>query len=406
MNKILSVWKRLVENDSFLKIISLILALVVWIIIINVAAPVNEKTFFRIPVQVNYTDSVPERNGLMMLTSDDSLYVGITVSGQRSRLVGLKEGEITASLNLDNILSEGVHQVPVSVSVKGSGVTVTDISPSRTFVIQFAEVLHRDIPVEIFHTDTYPEGFREVSHQTFPQTIRVSGPNDIVRSIQTARVDLDPSGKEASYTSTLPIRLLDSKGEAVDRKYLTIDTTQIFVNIDLTYEKEVPLTFRLVNGFGGNETYAIATLSQPSVTLCGDARTIRGISSIDLGEIHLENLENGSQILLDLPTWEGVEYANAPENGKVLLIVNFPKATTREISLTSEYLNEQNLLPEGLFFHDGCTVRIRTSASANITAEDLILQATEAEDGKYRLNISLQDSTSYGILGEYYVPVS
>ena len=91
MNKILAVWKRLVENDRFLKIISLVIALVVWIIIINVAAPVNEKTFFRIPVNVNYTDSVPERNGLMMLTTDDSLYVGITVSGQRSRLIGLKE---------------------------------------------------------------------------------------------------------------------------------------------------------------------------------------------------------------------------------------------------------------------------------------------------------------------------
>ena len=37
MNKILAVWKRLVENDRFLKVISLVIALVVWIIIINVA---------------------------------------------------------------------------------------------------------------------------------------------------------------------------------------------------------------------------------------------------------------------------------------------------------------------------------------------------------------------------------
>lgn len=406
MNKILAVWKRLVENDRFLKIISLVIALVVWIIIINVAAPVNEKTFFRIPVNVNYTDSVPERNGLMMLTTDDSLYVGITVSGQRSRLIGLKEDEITASLNFDNILSEGVHQVPISVSVKGSGVTVTDISPSRVFVIQFAEVLQRDIPVELVYTGSYPDGYKEVSHRLSPETIRISGPRDTVESIQTVRIELDPSGKESSYESTLPIRILDSKGEAVDRKYLTIDTTQVLANIELTYEKELPLTFRLVNGFGGNETYASATLSQTSVILRGNAKTIRGLSSIDLGEIHLENLKNGSQVSLNLPTWEGVEYTNAPEDGKITLTVRFSDTAIRSITLTKDLLNARNLLPDGLMFRSGCVIRIRTDASAHITAADLTLSATEAEDGKYRLQISLTDGTPYGILGEYYVSVS
>ena len=56
----------------------------------NIANPTNEKEFKKVPIQINYEGSTPERNGLMMLLSDTNLYVNMIVEGPRSRLVTLR----------------------------------------------------------------------------------------------------------------------------------------------------------------------------------------------------------------------------------------------------------------------------------------------------------------------------
>ena len=86
MTKLFSFLNRLINNNKFLKILSVVLAVITWLFITNVASPVNEKVIPKVPVEILYEGSTADKNGLIMLMNGSDLTVSVTVEGPRSNL--------------------------------------------------------------------------------------------------------------------------------------------------------------------------------------------------------------------------------------------------------------------------------------------------------------------------------
>ena len=406
MNNLINVWKKLCQDNKFLKILSVIIALIIWIIIITIASPVNEKSFYRIPVDVSFEGSVPDRNGLMMILSDTGLTINVDVSGNRSSLVSVRASDITASLNFDAVTAPGIYSIPISVAVDNAGVTVKDISPNNHVIVQFVKVSTRELPIQIEYTSSYPAGYGEVSHEILPQSVTVTGPEDTVGMIDKAVVRINPSARISDYTETCPVHLLDAYGGNVERKNLTLGAESVDVSVSLTYTATLPFDVSLENTYGGNETYASVTFSPADVTLTGDDRAIKNLTKISLGEIKLENHKNGDAVSFSLPTISGVNYINAQPGDVVTATINLPDTVTIPFTFSSSELNMKNLLPGYTFLESyAVDIRLPQASAEQITNNEILLSATLVSEGKARISVALPSGIAYGVMGGYDVNV-
>ena len=80
--------EKLIKNLG-IKILSVCLAMFLWIIIINVDDPVKTRTFTNVPVQVLNENTLTSKNKAYGIVSGDT--VDFTVTGKRTQLEELKK---------------------------------------------------------------------------------------------------------------------------------------------------------------------------------------------------------------------------------------------------------------------------------------------------------------------------
>jgi len=81
--------KKKLTSKLMLKIVSLIVAFLFWLVIINITDPTTSKTFYDIPVQILNENVITSANQVFDIVDGDT--VKVTVKGKRSFVEKLKE---------------------------------------------------------------------------------------------------------------------------------------------------------------------------------------------------------------------------------------------------------------------------------------------------------------------------
>ena len=87
--------KRITKNLT-LKILAFLIAVFLWLIVVNIDDPVDDKTFSNIPVQVTHEEVITDNNNTYQIV-DNTQEVNVTVTAQRSVLDKIKAEDIQAT---------------------------------------------------------------------------------------------------------------------------------------------------------------------------------------------------------------------------------------------------------------------------------------------------------------------
>ena len=126
-----------VRNNWQLKLTSLLLAIIVWFVICEYVDPDTETYVSDIKIDVNYQDSVPQREGLGIMTAIDQT-VSVKLSGSRDTIALMNRGKIKASLDLTNVTRSGAYDLPVRIDLGGQNLTLIEQTIS-TVKVHFDE---------------------------------------------------------------------------------------------------------------------------------------------------------------------------------------------------------------------------------------------------------------------------
>lgn len=398
----------LLRKNSFLKVISVLLAVVFWIYILYVLNPVNDKEFNRISVDLAYEGSIPERNGLMHLLADTNLSIYVKVSGSRSDLMNVSEGDIRATLNLNPITREGTHSVAVSVSTGNKNLKIEDYDP-KNFTIEFASVGSRTIPVELQASGSLPDGYFIDQSAISPTEITVTGPASTVDSIDKAFISVPLTNVKSDIAGEFDISLINKNGENVDRRFLTIanDTKTAAANLTVQYRKNMEATVNVINSSGGNESsYITVTLDTQTIQATGNEKDLAGIEKFSVGTIDTSAIKSSGTIPLTLPQQEGVIL----NKEQVVATVEIaPDTGTKEILFKATDITMNNM-PQGAVGEVISSVRIRIRAKTSdlefLTSETLKCQVDytdKTEDGSYPIIVyaTSNNTLNFGVVGSY-----
>lgn len=218
------------------KIVSVLLAFILWLYVVTVETPINEKTFTNIEIKL--TDAV---NGLSVLAGAGN-FVDVTVRGKKSDLDRLSEADFAATIDISGHTEAGEYELPVKV-VTPSGATFVKQSIKKTYV-KLDEEISKSVPVKAEPLDWqcdsgYSLGLGEIA--VTPAHITVTGPKTELDKIDQAFIEVDCDGivKEDLDRKNAKFNLLDKSGNKVTNPYVTTNVSTADVFIPLNFKKTV-----------------------------------------------------------------------------------------------------------------------------------------------------------------------
>ena len=105
--------KQILMKNFGLKLISLLLAIISWIVIINIQDPVEKEQFTDIPVQIINEEMVQEKYKIPVTIEGDK--VDVIVEGRRSILDNLSQRDFQAIADFSKI--SFMDAVPIEISL-------------------------------------------------------------------------------------------------------------------------------------------------------------------------------------------------------------------------------------------------------------------------------------------------
>lgn len=256
-NKLKSMFTR----NIGMKLVSVVVAFVVWLTIINLADPRITRTISGIPIEMRNEKTVLSENETYVSSSDKT--VRIKIQGVRSEIDKLTAADFTAYVDLKEMSK--VYAMPVHVSLK-SGISVSNLEiTSQSISTMKGDIEEREgkpLMIKVVPKGVPENYYARLNDQSSKQ-VPLTGAKDAINSINMILAEPDLSGAiPSSGEIEAPLRAVDSNGNTVE---IELPLKSIMVNMTLLPEELIKInlvtenedthesTVTAINGFGIKE---------------------------------------------------------------------------------------------------------------------------------------------------------
>lgn len=294
-------------KDSVLKIISLIIAILLWIYIIAVVDPAVTITVRDIPIR--YTNqNVLEEKGLC-LVNDSKTTVELKISGSRKRVANIDNKNIYATVDLTTISKTGTFSLPIAISIPYEYNEIVSKKPyNATVVIDKVETAERD--VKVLTTGNTASGYIAGTAVPSVKSVMLTGAATMIDRISYVGVELDYDGRSAEINDTARLFFVDREEKRIasnNEIYSLVSkgVEEVTVNCPVYKLKTVPVTVDAKTN-GELEDYKISV--QPgNVTIYAENEVLEQIEKIKTETVNLDAMEEKTlEVKLIVP--EGVSF--------------------------------------------------------------------------------------------------
>ena len=311
--------KKYKKIDLVALILCLIVAIAIWVYVMNLNRSVAEKT---ITLTVDVSGQIEAATDGMTILSDSNsidgvsidysqMTVKVTVSGMQSVLDKYKDSDYSVKVDVSDIGGAGVYSLSLSCVTPSDEIGIKSITPSLTGYVLIDKPATRTL-TKI--TAAYEGSFStEDVINIIPElkSLVISGPESRIEAIDRAEVVVLLAGENKSANKTTStIRFYDINGmEIKSLGYINIDPTVVNVYVQIETVRSFPVVFRnnVVEKDGYRYTANISG-DLTSVALYGDTVNMDSVEiAVDFAEIDITAGESGvlSASMIKLP--EGFE---------------------------------------------------------------------------------------------------
>lgn len=359
----------MLNNNSINKIIAVVLALALWIYVIQAENPMQTKTISDVTVQLLNEESLTTRG--LALSGEAYYTVDVKIQAKRAELSGISAGDIIANADLFGY-SMGKNYIPVTVSAP-EGVTILDIKPIKINVV-IEERIEVAKPIRVSFTGPIENGMEAGEISTQPQEILVSGAKSEVSAVSYIKAEVNASKLTAEGTTIQTKAVaVNNSGDVVQN--VRLSSPFVDVTAKLSRVKEVPLNVEITGAVA--PIYEVTGMDIPeTVKIKGSEQALTEVTSLTAAPIDISSVASTSKIPLDITLPEGVEFANGHEN----LTVNI---TIKPVAIKEFTYNSDEILMEGIEDANNISIstpQIKVTVSGS---EDVIAGLVKADIQPY-----------------------
>ncbi len=394
-------------------LLSVFLAVILWLYVRAEKDPVSDARIRNIPVQITGS-SVLSSKGLTVagLSSDR---VSTTLQAPASVLSDISRKNITATIDVSRIDEAGEHTLSYNIvlptNVNTDGVVIQEKEP-ETITVTVEKLYTSTLPIEFRFEGSVAKGYQAGTPTIDPVNVTISGAVEQVNRVARAVVVLEAKDLKEQYTGDLPIRLLDANGDELKDLEVELSSETAYVVYPIVVVKEIPLTVNIIAGGGATQENISEPLIVPSkITVAGTQEDIDHLTEISLGSIDLSKVVGTSNFTFTIDLDPSLENVTGITEAKVTVTVSGLETRSFEVG----NIKLQNI-PRGYSAKadtEAKTVYVRGTADelAMIDSSQLRIVADLKEvtgSGTYTIpvRVYLDAGTEVGVIGDYSIVVS
>ncbi|NLI38601.1 MAG: hypothetical protein GX384_04545 [Clostridiaceae bacterium] len=384
MNKLID---RLFEKDVVVKVLSVLIAILIWFLVLDQDNPFTERT---ITVPLTSNVEVLDAKNLQIIGSSIPATVDIRIKGRRKRVDSVSSGDFSVFLDLSEVEGSGIKSVDVGSPEYTGDKDIIIIGTNPTSVrLHFERVVGKQYPVTIEFTGSLPEGYQVVNQRVDPGIILIEEKEGTLSRV--GRVVALVNLNDLSVTKELVVRatVYDIEGKPMSQfegKYPAI------VSFDLA--RKLPLATP-IKGKPKTGYYFKEIIPDPSsVLVIGTKNLLDSLSRIEAEAIDIEGKSETFKTELNLIVPQGA--ALAETSRPVTALVSIDPLSTRTIQFSTNMISIYDSDTTGSFEY----AIVHSSVNIPVEGRPELIQDLKADNIK--CSISVKDLGE----GDHQVPVT
>lgn len=410
--------KKKLTNNLLLKILSLAIALAIWLLVANINDPVV-VTSYDVPVTIQ-NSAYLESGGKTYQVLEQQQMVTVILRGNSS-VVENRTGDIQAVADLTQIVDMDTTPVMVPVTATCDRVAAEDISVVPAAIgIEIEDMVSKDFTITVTAGDTTPSADYEVgTMEANPEKVTITGPESLIDKIDRvmAEVNTTPMNEDTTITSRLII--YDKNQDALDEtemNYLKFDIGQPVVDIHVDLWR-VRGDIQLAVNYSGSPApgYQVGdvTITPSTISVAGTDEALAQLAvegntiEIPADAVVLEGQDSDVETRLTLSEYMPDDLVVANNVETAIVNVSIIPEGSQEFRVATRDITIENLDDKLrlVFDTDSVTVRVRETGGQinDLTADEISLSADMKDRGAGDYEIQLEADLPDGY--ELLVPV-
>lgn len=331
-------------NNLGLKLISLLLAFVLWFVVVQVGDPKDERDMGKIQVKLVNTDLLEKENKVYEII-DDTDTVRVSVYAPKSVFTQLRNSDITAEADVSKLTD--INTIPITFT--SSNANVVSIRGSHDVVrLDVEEKASKYVTLVSNTVGQVADGYMVYSLTPDQNRIEVSGPKSAVDAVKYAAVEIDVTDATSNLTANVDIKLYDVEGNLVERTNLVKNVDYVKMSAEILAVKEVPVELEPMGTPAKGYMVTGQVGSDPvTVKLAGSAANLLRISSISIPaeELDITGAEADIVKVIDVREYipENIKLAESGFNGKITATVYVEPIVEKTLQIPVENINVMNV---------------------------------------------------------------
>lgn len=330
--------KKIFHNWG-LKLGSLLLAFLLWLLVIQFDDPPENRTFRGIPVVLTNTELLDQQNKVYEVL-DHTDTVTVTVRAPASIINDLDSSDIVAVADMSKLTE--INTIAIAFSVQSMD-DVNNIKGNPDVLrLSVEDRKTKRINVGYNITGEVAEGYMVSSTQLDLTQVEITGPQSAVEQVSSARVDIDVSGATTSLSANVEIQLYDKDGKRLELNSITKNVNYVRMAVEVLATKEVPV---IVNTMGTPAEGYLATgeiqCDITTVKIAGTPSALANVNRIVLPAEELDLTDASSNVVAtfnirSLLADSNVRLADSSSSGTVTVTVFIEPRVERILKIEPE----------------------------------------------------------------------
>jgi len=358
---------KYIMDNIWYKVLSLGIAVMVWLVILNMADPITTRSFNDLEVQIINQSAITSINQVYEVIEGDT--VNFTVKGKSSIVNSLKITDFTAYADLSKLSPVYAADIVVKCDVIQN---VEIDTGNRMLKVKLEDVATKNVQVAVETTGEVADGYYVDNYEVRPNIVTITGGASKISKIASVKVNVSVSGAHKNFVEeTVPIAL-DENGNEIDSSFFTyynkdnelIDIVSVKIFINNT--KTIPVKLDVIGEPGEGYVYNGEFEYAPETILIGGSnKALSQIESVTI-PVDITGIVVDSEFDFDIQKYLPDKISLVSSEKNVAVRVKLDVVEYRTIDIAVSDIEIRNLA-EGMsveYFNPNEVVKLRVKGTA------------------------------------------
>ncbi len=399
--------RKTLANNFLLKVVSLVVAVLFWLMVVNVDDPIITSQIPGVIVQVQ-NEAYIESGGKMSMIEEGQNVVTVEVTGKRSIVDKLTAEDLVATADLKQIVNMNTDPIMVPITVNCSKLRSTDLIPDpRNLSVDIDDIMTQEYIVTVASGEGQPgKGYEIGTLSARPDKIKITGPQSLVRIIDKVVATVDPTNIQEDTTKLVGLKIIDrNQVEFSESKmdYLKYDTSvpEVSVAVDLwAIRNDVAIKGGYVGEPADGYKVDKITFTPGHISVAGSDEALKALSeagnSIQVpdGTIDVTGKDSDLEVKVNIEKLlpEGIKLTKDTSD-TVIATVNILSQDSKEYSIPTTSIVGKNVADGLQLIYETEKVQIRIRENG--------AELDQLKESDIRASVDLTGKTE----GSYQIPV-